>query len=127
MTDYKALKPIQYPADYYLNSPALLWSKATAYFASIDKANETAQDDRIPLMHSTFAKYLGITYETWQQNQKDLQAYSDFVRVINRISLVIHADQIEGALMNIYPEDVLNETYWAWDEATKEKFTNLNK
>ncbi|MES2875303.1 MAG: terminase small subunit [Bacteroidota bacterium] len=123
--DYPHIEPTRYPADYYLNSPANLWSKANAYFAAIDKANETAQE-RIPFMHSTLAKYLGISYEEWQENQSDLRAYSDFVEILNRISLVIHADQIEGALLNVYPEDLLNETYWKWHESREEKFKHLN-
>lgn len=126
MTEYPEIKPIRYPADYYLNSPALLWSKAVAYFAAIDKANETAQE-RIPFMHSTFAKYLGITFEEWQENQRDLRAYLDFITILDRIDCVIHNDQFTGAaVVNIYPEDILNETYWKWHEA-KQKFNNLNK
>lgn len=126
MKDYPHIEPVRYPADYYLNSPALLWSKANAYFAAIDKANETASE-RIPYMHSTFAKHLGITYEVWQDNQRDLRAYSDFMLVLDRINNVIHNDQFNGAVVNIYPEEVLNETYWAWHQANEQRFKAIRK
>ncbi|MGV3684381.1 MAG: terminase small subunit [Daejeonella sp.] len=121
MKTAKQIKPTRYPADYYLNSPALLWSKASAYFTVIDKANETDQE-RIPYMHSTFARHLGISYETWVNNQEDLSAYPDFKRILDRISLIIHTDQIEGAMLNIYPETILEETYWTWYEEREHRF-----
>ena len=126
MNTYEIIKPIKYPADFYLNSPEKLYSKAEKYFKSVEKANKTARQ-RIPLSHSGFAKFLGISYDTWQENQRDLQAYADFMDTLRIISTRIHADQITGALSFMYPEDLLDETYWAWHQKREEKINQSNQ
>jgi len=93
----------------------ILKQTASDYFKKVDKENLSGK--AIPYSHSGLAKFIGIEYNGWVTTQSNLQAYPVFIKVLYYINLKIHANQIEGALLNIYPEDILNETYWKWHEA----------
>lgn len=105
----RTLKPYKYTKT-YLNSPELLWAKASEYFQSVDEYNKTANKPH-PYSQTALAKFIGISYNTWQENKKNLQAYSDFVIVIKRIEKVIEVNQLNGAIVGIFPECILNNYF----------------
>lgn len=105
----------------FLNSEELLEGYSKAYFKSIDEANKVA-DKRKPYSETGLVKYLGISYTTWMKTRDNLKMKTDTKNVIQGIETIIRANQIEGALMNVFPACILNETFWKKHEERELRF-----
>jgi len=96
---------------YYLDSAELLEQYSQAYFKSVDVIN-TKTDKPKPYSQTGLARFLGVNYSAWIRAKEHFKEQPDFTNVLTGIEININANQLEGAMMGIFPACILNETFW---------------